>query len=313
MGKLVVIAFGGNALLKSGQIGTNEEQSANARIASENLLNLIKQGYDVVVTHGNGPQVGNIILANSAGHKEHGIADMPLDVAVAYSQGFIAYLIENQLHNVLNENKIDKNIISIVTQVEVDKNDSAFKNLTKPVGPYYTKEEAEKIMQETGAVFKEDARGRGWRKVVASPYPLSVQNANIVESLVRSGNIVIAVGGGGIPVCRDENNNIHGVEAVIDKDLASSLLARTINADEFYILTDVPKVCINFNTPEEQTIDKMTVAEAKKHFEDGQFAPGSMGPKVRAAIEYVEATGKEAIITSIDTLGKENSGTKIVL
>ena len=311
MSKLAVVAFGGNALLKSGEKGTIGEQEKNARVACENLLKLLKNDYNFVITHGNGPQVGNILLANSAGNKVHGIPDMPLDVAVAYSQGFIGYLIEQQLRNVLRENDIFMDIISIITQVIVNKQDPAFQNPTKPVGPYYSKEDAELIMKETGSIFKEDSRGRGWRKVVASPRPLIINNTNAILRLVRAHNIVIAVGGGGIPVYYKNHDDLEGIDAVIDKDLASSLLARQINADKFFILTDVPKVCINYNTPQEQSIDRMNINEAQQYFDEGQFAPGSMGPKVKAAIQFVESTGKDAIITSIERLGIDDGGTRI--
>ena len=311
MEKLAVVAFGGNALLKSGQKGTIDEQEANARVACENLLKLLKRDYNFVITHGNGPQVGNILLANSAGHEVHGIPDMPLDVAVAYSQGFIGYMIEQQLRNVLRENEMFMDIITMITQVIVNKQDPAFSNPTKPVGPYYSKEDADKVMAETGAIFKEDSRGRGWRKVVASPRPLIISNTNAISKLARAHNIIIAVGGGGIPVYYKTHDVLEGIDAVIDKDLASSLLARQINADKFFILTDVPKVCINFNTPQERAIDKMNINEAQQYYDEGQFAPGSMGPKVKAAIQFVESTGKDAIITSIERLGIDNGGTRI--
>ena len=312
MEKLAVVALGGNALLKSGEKGTISDQENNARIAAENLMKLQKRDYNFVITHGNGPQVGNILLANAAGYQVHGVPDMPLDVAVAYSQGFIGYIIEQQMRNVLRENDMYMDIITIVTQVVVNKDDPAFSEPTKPVGPYYTKEDAEKIMKESGSIFKEDARGRGWRKVVASPRPLIINNTNAIAKLARAHHIVIAVGGGGIPVYYEEHSKICGIEAVIDKDLASSLLARQINADKFFILTDVPKVCINFNTPQEKSLDKMTINEAHKYLNEGHFGAGSMGPKVLAAIQFVESTGKDAIITSIERLGVDNGGTRIV-
>ncbi|MCK9301736.1 MAG: carbamate kinase [Bacteroidales bacterium] len=312
MEKLAVVALGGNALLKSGQKGTIDDQIDNARVAAENLMKLQKRDYNFVITHGNGPQVGNILLANAAGNQVHGIPDMPLDVAVAYSQGFIGYIIEQQLRNVLRENEMYMDIITIVTQVIVNKQDPAFLNPTKPVGPYYTKEQADNLSLETGAVYKEDARGRGWRKVVASPRPLIINNTNAISKLARAHNIIIAVGGGGIPVYFERHDKLTGIDAVIDKDLASSLLARQINADKFFILTDVPKVCINYNTPQEFAIDKMTINEAQQYFQEGQFAPGSMGPKITAAVQFVESTGKDAIITSIERLGIDNGGTRIV-
>lgn len=311
MKKLAVVAFGGNALLRGDQKGTIDEQEANALSTSERLLTLINKDYDLVITHGNGPQVGNILLANTAGAQVHGLPDMPLDVSVAYSQGFIGYIIEQQLRNVLKANDLERDIITIITQVLVDKEDQAFKNPTKPVGPYYKKEEADKIAAETGAVFKEDPRGRGWRKVVASPQPLAILNQKSIAKLARAHEIVIAVGGGGIPVFFAAENKVQGIDAVIDKDLASALLAVGINADKFFILTDVPKVCLNYNTPQEKTIDRMSVKEARQYIAEGHFADGSMGPKVKAAVHFVTHTGKDAIITSTNMLGVDNGGTRI--
>ncbi len=313
MNKLAVVALGGNALLRSDQKGTIDDQEGNVYETAERLLTLIKADYNVVVTHGNGPQVGNILLANTAGHKMYGLPDMPLDVAVAYSQGFIGYIIEQQLRNVMMANDMDRDIITIITQVLVDKDDPAFQNPTKPVGPYYTLEESEQITAETGAKFAADARGRGYRKVVASPKPLVINNQKSIESLARAGQIVIAVGGGGIPAYYIQENKLQGIDAVIDKDLASSLLAVHIHADKLFILTDVPKVCINYNTPQEKALDRMTIAEAKKYLAEGQFAEGSMAPKIRAAISFVEGSGKDAIITSTSKLGEDNGGTRIVI
>jgi carbamate kinase len=313
MKKLAVVALGGNALLRSDQKGTIDEQEANAYATGESLVKLIKRDYNIVITHGNGPQVGNIMLANSAGFKMFGIPEMPLDICVAYSQGFIGYIIEQQLKNVLEEHDMERDIMTITTRVLVNKDDSAFANPTKPVGPYYTKEEAEKATKETGSVFREDPRGRGWRKVVASPRPLVILNKKSIEKIAREGQIVIAVGGGGIPVFYVEPNKLQGIDAVIDKDLASALLASQINADKFFILTDVPKVCINFNTPQEKTLDRLTILEAKRYLEEGQFPEGSMGPKVRAAIHFVEHSGKDTIITKTTMLGIDNGGTRITL
>jgi carbamate kinase len=313
MKKLAVVALGGNALLRSDQKGTIDDQEANAYYTAERLLTLIRADYNIVVTHGNGPQVGNILLSNTAGNKLYGLPDMPLDIAVAYSQGFIGYIIEQQLRNVMMANDLDRDIISIITQVLVDKNDPAFINPTKPVGPYYTKEESERITAETDATFAADPRNRGYRKVVASPKPLVISNQKSIESLARAGQIVIAVGGGGIPQFYVKENKLQGIDAVIDKDLASSLLAVQVRADKFFVLTDVPKVCVNYNTPQEKAIDRMTIFEARKYLTEGQFAEGSMAPKIRAAISFVEGTGKDAIITSADKLGIDNGGTRIVI
>lgn len=313
MKKLGVVAFGGNALLQAGQKGTIDEQEQNAYEASKQLLNLLKRNYNIVITHGNGPQVGNILLSDQAGTQVHGLPPMPLDVCVAYSQGFIGYLIEQQLRNVLAANDMERDIICIITQVLVNKDDPAFITPTKPIGPYYSKEDAEEIIKNSNAVFKEDKKRGGWRKVVASPRPLVISNKKSIEQLARSGQIVIAVGGGGIPAFYVAPNKLQGIDAVIDKDLASSLLAKQIGADKLFILTDVPKVCLNFNTPQEKTIDRMTILEAKTYLAEGQFGEGSMAPKIKAAIDFVENTGKDAIITKTTLLGIDDGGTRIVI
>jgi carbamate kinase len=313
MGKLAVCAFGGNALLQSNQKGTIYEQEDNATRACKNLLPLIKKGYNLVLSHGNGPQVGNIMLRNDAGHRLYNIEEMPLDICVADSQGGIGYMIERILRNVLKENKIEKDVLTMVTPVLIDDKDPAFSNPTKPVGPYYSKEEAEKLAKENNWQIKEDPKGRGWRRVVASPKPLDIFNVKLIEELARRGYIVIAAGGGGIPVYYDENGFIRANEmAVIDKDLASSLMAQEIKADEFYILTDVPKVCINFNKPDQKELDVVSVAEAEKLIQEGHFAAGSMLPKVQAALNFVKNTGNVAVITELGQLENENAGTKFV-
>ncbi len=312
MNKIAVVAFGGNALLRGDQKGTISEQEQNARNTCLNLLELVKNDYNIVITHGNGPQVGNILLQNIAGARLFGIPEMPLDICGAYSQGFIGYIIEQQFRNVLEEHNLLRDVITIVTQVLVDKDDPAFKTPTKPVGPFYTKEEADKMAAESNSVFAEDPRGRGWRKVVASPVPLRIGNRNTIENIARNGQIVIAVGGGGIPVYYKSPNFLEGIDAVIDKDLASSLLAIQIHADEFYILTDVPKVCINYRKPDEKHLDVISVEEAKKYLAEGHFAEGSMAPKIRAAINFTENGIGEAIITEASQLSNKNCGTKIV-
>lgn len=313
MKKLGVVAFGGNALLQAGQKGTIEEQELNAYQSGERLVSLIERNYNIVITHGNGPQVGNILLANQAGNKVFGLPEMPLDICVAYSQGFIGYIMEQQLRNVLQLNDLDRDIITIITQILVNKDDPAFKNPTKPIGPYYTKAEADKVMKETSSKFAKDPKGRGWRKVVASPKPLVISNKKSIERIARDGQIVIAVGGGGIPAFYVEPNKMQGIDAVIDKDLASALLASQINADKLFILTDVPKVCLNFNTPQEKTLDRITIAEARKYLKEGHFAEGSMAPKIRAAVHFVEHSGKDAIITKSTLLGVDDGGTRIVM
>lgn len=311
MSKLAVVAFGGNALLRSGQKGTYEEQIANVSNTCESLYSLIKQGYNLVIGHGNGPQVGNVMLQHEGGKEKYNIPSMPMDFCVAETQGSIAHLIEMGFRNMFEKNGINKNIVTLVTQVEVSKDDPMFQNPTKPVGPYYTKEQADSFARETGAVYKEDPKGNGWRKVVPSPKPIAINNVDIVKQLSENGTVVVTVGGGGIPIVR-ENNTVRGVEAVIDKDLASALTAIQIGADEFYILTDVPKVYINFRKPDEKALDVITVAEAKEYLAAGHFAEGSMAPKIRAGIMFVENGGKECVITEAGQLGNAACGTRIV-
>jgi carbamate kinase len=262
-----------------------------------------------VIGHGNGPQVGNALLRHEAG-RAAGLEAMPMDFCGAETQGSIGYLLESGMERALRGRGIDRRVATLLTRVEVDPEDERFRNPSKPVGPYYSREEAEKRSAD-GSVFREDPRGRGWRKVVASPAPLRINNIELIEQLAREGTVVIAVGGGGIPVVLD-GDGFRGVEAVIDKDLASALAAITMKADEFYILTDVPKVYVNFRQPGEKALDTMTVTEAKRYLAEGQFAEGSMAPKVRAAIMFVEHGGKECIITEAGQLDNPNCGTRIV-
>ncbi|MGQ9799145.1 MAG: carbamate kinase [Ignavibacterium sp.] len=312
MRKTAVVALGGNALLRGNEIGTIQQQEKNTYDTCINLIKLLKQDYNIVITHGNGPQVGNIMLRNEAGYNTYKIPKMPLDICVADSQGGIGYMIERQMKNILTQNKIRRNVVTLVTQVLVDRNDPAFENPSKPIGPFYLKEEADLLARTNNFVFKEDARKRGWRRVVASPEPKDILNKKVIKELVRKGNIVIAAGGGGVPVYQDKNKMLHGVEAVIDKDLASALLANEIDADEFFILTDVPKVYINFNKPNQQQLDYIKVSDAKKYYEAGEFGAGSMGPKILAAINFVEHGGKETVITESTQLGDPSCGTRII-
>lgn len=313
MKKLAVIAFGGNALLRSGQKGTIDEQEANVFDTCSNLVNLVRQGYDIVIGHGNGPQVGNVLLQHEAGEKLSGIPKLPLDICVAETQGSIGYMIEQQMKNALRKEDLERDVVTLITQVLVDKADPAFSNPTKPIGPYYSEEEMKKLAEASGDKFAKDPRGRGYRKVVASPNPLKIGNEKTVEMIARSGQIVVTVGGGGIPVFYVEENKLQGIDAVIDKDLASSLLASNINADEFYILTDVPKVCIRFNTPEQEELNVITVEEAEKYLAEGHFAEGSMAPKVRAALKFIKNGGKKCIITTASELENPQAGTQIIM
>ena len=299
MKKLAVVAFGGNALLKSGQKGTFEEQVRNVSETCKSLLPLLKQGYNLVIGHGNGPQVGNVMLQHEAGKQVFHLEAMPMDFCVAETQGSIGYLIELCLFNEMQKAGLNRQVVTLLTQVLVSKDDQAFANPTKPVGPYYTKEEADRYSAATGAIFKEDPKGNGWRKAVPSPTPMDINHLEMIEAAVEAGHIVVTVGGGGIPVIREANGDFKGIEAVIDKDLASALTAVKIKADEFYILTDVPKVYVNFRKPGEKALDTVTVAEARRYLAEGQFAEGSMAPKIRAAIFFVENGGKDCILSLI--------------
>ena len=313
MKKIAVVAFGGNALLRGNEMGTIQQQEKHTYDTCIHLLNLIKDDYNIVITHGNGPQVGNILLRNEAGYNEYKIPRMPLDICVADSQGGIGYMIERQVKNILIENKIRKNVITLVTQVVVDIEDPAFKEPTKPVGAFYLKEEAELLSKSNPSlIFKQDAGKRGWRRVVPSPDPKEILNKRIIKDLSKRGNIVIAAGGGGVPVYRDKNKNLKGIEAVIDKDFASALLAREIGAEAFFILTDVSNVFINFKKPGQKKLEKITVSEAEEYYNRGEFAAGSMGPKILAAIDFVKNGGGQTIITESTMLSDPNCGTRIV-
>jgi carbamate kinase len=291
---LLTIALGGNALLQYGQKGTFEEQLANARVTAKQIVELVKRGHKVVITHGNGPQVGAILLQQEAGSSQ--VPAMPLHACGAMSQGLIGYMIQQSLINELRKAGIDMPVATVITQVLVDRNDSAFRNPTKFIGPWYSEEEARE-KDKLGWVMKYDV-GKGWRRVVPSPDPIKQVEIEAIRRMVDSGIIVIASGGGGIPVVDEEE--LEGVDAVIDKDLAGERLASSLGADVFMILTDVEKIAINFKRENQKFLDVLTIEEAKKYYEEGHFPPGNMGPKVLAAIRFVERTGKTAIITSLD-------------
>jgi len=314
MKKLAVVALGGNALLRGNQIGTIEEQEQNSFDTLSNLVYLLKEGYDLIITHGNGPQVGNILMRNDAGEQLYKIAQMPLDVCVADSQGGIGYMIERIFRNVLRQHGIKKEVITIVTEVVVDEKDPAFQNPTKRVGKIYDKTQADELTASKGWVFKEEVKIKdGWRRVVPSPNPISIMNVEPIETLARQGNIVIAVGGGGIPVYIDEKGDVRPSEAVIDKDLASALLGACIKADEFYILTDVPYVYINYKQPNEQKVEFLDKADTEKYMAQGMFTEGSMAPKIRACLRFVEGGGHMAVITEATKLEDMSYGTKITM
>lgn len=309
MNKTVVVALGGNAILKPKQKGTIEEQMANVLDASRNIVKLVKAGYNVVIAHGNGPQVGNILLQNAAARNH--VPAMPLYICGAESQGQIGFMIQQNIKNELVRQGIDQKVSTILTQVIVDKNDFAFKNPTKPVGAFYTKEEA-KTGIANGENWIEDS-GRGWRKVVASPKPIEVVELCEIKDLIKAGCIVITIGGGGIPVIED-NGILTGIEAVIDKDLASSLLAKKLGADYLVIATDVSYVAINFGKINQENLKTIDMKTAQKYLDEGQFGAGSMGPKVEAIMSFVDHGG-EGIITSLNSLTDSiigNAGTKII-
>jgi len=311
--KKAIVALGGNALIRGNQQGTIQEQIQNATDTLKNILPLIKKGYSLVITHGNGPQVGNILMRNDAGEIMYNIPQMPLDICVADSQGGIGYMLEQVLVNLLKENNIEKNVITIVTEVEVNPNDPAFENPTKRVGKIYTKEEADRLAKEKGWIFKPSPKVEGgWRRVVPSPWPLKIINYKVIEKLLEHGNIVIAVGGGGIPVAKDKNGILKGVEAVIDKDRASSVLAINIKADEFYILTDVPFVYFNFNTPEQKALKELKLSQAEQYLKQGIFGEGNMAPKIEACINFIKNGGLKAIITESSKLNDNEYGTVIL-
>lgn len=314
MKKTAVLALGGNAIIKAGQKGTITEQFANTRDSLDGIVELISRGYQLSITHGNGPQVGNLLRQQEAGEKE-GMAALPLGVLNAATEGTMGYMIEQSLRNKLLEHGITKQVITIVSQVVVDKNDPSMKNPTKFVGStYYSAEQAEELKISLGWTLKEDS-GKGYRRVVPSPMPKEIIPAETINELVHRGEVVIAVGGGGIPVYREDSGKLEGVDAVIDKDFASALLALNIKADLFVILTGVDKVAINYGKENQQDVDVMTVTEAQKHYDDKQFPAGSMGPKILAAIDFLQRGGSEVLITSIDRIvdafeGK--TGTRIV-
>lgn len=308
----IVVALGGNAILSTDP--SAQAQEAALVETARYLVKLIQNGDELIITHGNGPQVGNLLLQHLKANSEKNPA-FPLDSLVAMTEGSIGFWLQNALENALVDANIEKSVASVVTQVIVDKDDPAFADPSKPIGPFYSEEEAKAESEKTGATFKEDA-GRGWRKVVASPKPIGIKEINSVRTLLNDGQIVIAAGGGGIPVIENENGYLDGVEAVIDKDFASQLLAELVEADVFIVLTGVDYVYINYNKPNQERLERVTVSQLQEYIKQGQFAPGSMLPKVEAAIDFVthHSAGK-AVITSLSNLGaliESESGTIIV-
>lgn len=314
MKKTAVLALGGNAIIKAGEKGTITQQFANTRDSLGGIVELISQGYRLAITHGNGPQVGNMLRQQEAGEKE-GLAPLPLGVLNAATEGTMGYMIEQSLQNKLHLHGIDKQVITLISQVVVDRNDPSMLNPTKYVGStYYSAEQAEELKKTLGWTMKEDS-GKGFRRVVPSPLPQKIIPADTIKELVKRGEIVIAVGGGGIPIYVEDDGTYEGVDAVIDKDFASALLAINIEADLFVILTGVDKVAVDYGKESQRDLDLMTVAEAKRYYEEKQFPAGSMGPKIKAAIDFIERGGKEVLITSIDRIVEAfagKTGTRIV-
>ncbi|HHE37404.1 MAG TPA: carbamate kinase [Candidatus Cloacimonetes bacterium] len=312
MSKLAVLAIGGNSLIKDKEHQTVEDQYNCIYETSKHIVKLIEQGINVIVTHGNGPQVGFILLRSELAKGQ--LHEVPIPSAGADTEGAIGYQIQQAVGNILKEKGIQKGVATVVTQVLVDKNDDAFQNPSKPIGPFLTEEDAQANKEQFGWDIIEDA-GRGYRRVVASPIPIKIIEQDAIEALAKNDFIVIAVGGGGIPVIEDENGFLKGVPAVIDKDRASSLLARNLKADYLIISTAIEQVFLNFGTEDERAISKMTLQEAKKYCTDGHFKAGSMLPKIESAIDFLEAGGKEVIITTPDLLADAvagKAGTRIV-
>lgn len=310
--KIALIAFGGNAILPDDQRGLQSEQMKNSQKAARLMIHVVKKGFDLIIVHGNGPQVGNLLI-----QMEEAVTKIPpfsLDVCDAMTEGSMGYMLEMAIVNELRRSSLDKEVATVVTQVVVDKDDPAFENPTKPIGPFYSKYRAQMLAREKKWQMIEDA-GRGYRKVVPSPRPIDVVPKRVIHDLVHSGKIVITSGGGGIPVIINSRGLFQGVEAVIDKDYAASLIAREVKADFFIILTNVDQVCLNYGTAEEKAIPVMTVTQAEEYFSQGQFPMGSMGPKIKAAIEYIKNEGKEVLITSASQLKAaliNRSGTRIL-
>ncbi len=312
VGKLAVVAIGGNSLIVDPKQPDVANQWDAVRETCSHIAQMIAEGWNVVVTHGNGPQVGFILRRAEIAAKE-GIHGVPLDLIVADTQGSIGYMLQQALDNALRRLGVNRTILTVITQVRVDADDPAFQKPDKPIGGFMTEAEARRFEAEGWKVI-EDA-GRGWRRVVASPKPLAIQEINAIRALIMSDYIVIAGGGGGIPVARNEHGSLRGVYAVIDKDRASSLLAQILRADLFVISTGVEKVALNFNTPDQRDLDVLTLAEAQKYMKEGHFAAGSMGPKIEASVEFVRMGGPQAVITNPPNLVRAlrgEAGTRIV-
>jgi carbamate kinase len=301
----VLITLGGNAILPARGTGTFEEQCAITRVTMQPIARMVEEGTEIVLSHGNGPIVGNILIRNEAVRDQ--IPPMPLDVCGADSQGGIGYMMQNLLQNELRRAGLERPVVTLVTQVVVDERDPAFRRPTKPIGPFYTEERARRLEREKGWTVVEDA-GRGYRRVVPSPRPLEIVEIEAIRRLLKAGAIVIAAGGGGIPVTREWDRSLHGVEAVIDKDLASSLLARMLGFETMVIITRVEKVALDYKKPGQRDLDRATADELSRYLEEGHFPSGSMGPKIQAAIEFIRGGGSRVIITAPERLPEAMAG-----
>jgi carbamate kinase len=310
--KLALVAFGGNAMLTANEKGTAREQYLNAQKAARLMVGIVRKGYELIIVHGNGPQVGNLLLQMETAANV--IPPFPLDICDAMTEGSMGYLLEKAIVNELRKHSIDKEVTTILTEVVVDRNDGAFENPTKPIGPFYNSFRANMLKKEFKWRMVEDA-GRGFRRVVSSPKPIDIIPKKAIRTLVENGNLVIVAGGGGIPVFINTDGYIEGVEAVIDKDYAASLIAREAGVDLFIILTGVDRVCENFGREDERELSVLELEKARAMLSDGQFPPGSMGPKIEAAIDYIQQDGKEVLITSAEKLRAAligRSGTRII-
>jgi carbamate kinase len=305
MSKLAVVAVGGNSLIKDEAHKSVPDQFDAVRETAVHIAEMIEQGWNVAITHGNGPQVGFILLRSELSH--HVLHTVPLDSCGADTQGAIGYMIQQALHNEFLCRNIQRQCVTVVTQVLVDKNDPAMQNPSKPIGSFYKEEDARVKMAREGWKMVEDA-GRGWRRVVSSPLPQAIIERDAIDTLIKNGFIVVAVGGGGVPVVQDSEGRLSGVESVIDKDLASSLLARELHADLLLISTAVEKVSLNYRKPNQRDLERITLPDARRYYEEGHFARGSMGPKIQASINYLEHGGKAALITMPETMGRALAG-----
>ncbi|MDC7125813.1 MAG: carbamate kinase [Spirochaetales bacterium] len=310
---LAVVALGGNAIIRKGEKGDIHQQFANTRESMKPIVKFLSEGYNFILTHGNGPQVGNLMMMATAA--KGNVPDVPLGVADAMTEGSLGYMIEQCLQNIMIKNGIWRNIVTIPTQVLVDKNDPSLKYPTKPIGPFFTEEEAKKIQKDTNWIMKEDS-GRGFRRFVASPYPIDIVEKDAIKLLLENNYVVISGGGGGIPVFYEKDKTIEGIDCVIDKDLASMKIALATGAKTFIIITSVAEVCINFGKKNEEKIKRMTLAEAKYYYNDGQFGEGSMAPKIMAAIEFIQADPHHKVIitdvVNLEAAMEGEAGTTIV-